>query len=203
MRYCIAKYLLILFLIQPLVTLYPQESNKGIVIEVPIIKTELNQKKYSGLVKIDEFYSEKYSTGINVAYSWRIQLPLNTKFEIRPGIFLGDLDLLGVNCGFYLRRNLFKPVYAIVGIKAHYNFGYEDSHITWGRKSKNNFYFNPVFSLGVPISNKISVMIGYSFYLNKNWRESWSTDYLTSVYTESTEKLNWQLFLGIEINNLL
>lgn len=154
MLYCIEKYLLVLFLIQPLLTLYPQESNKGLVLEIPLIKTELHQNKYSGLVKIDEFYSEKYSTGINVAYSWRIPLLFNTKLEIRPGVFLGDLDLIGVNLGVYLRGNVFYTVFASLGIKAHYNFGFEDSHITLGRKSKNDFYFNPVFSLGVPVSKK-------------------------------------------------
>ncbi len=200
MRFCIAKYLLILFIILPMVTLYPQESNMGIVIEVPIIKTELNQKKYSGLIKIDELNSAKYSSGINLAYSWRFPLLLNTKFEVRPGIFLGDLDLLGVNCGFYLSTNLFKPVYAIVGIKADYNFGFEDSHITWGRKSENGFYFCPVLSLGMAVSKNISVMIGYSFYVKENWRESWSSDYLTPIYIDTTEKLNWLIELGIDFN---
>ncbi len=200
MRFCIAKYLLILFIILPMVTLYPQESNNGLVLEIPLIKTELHQKKYSGLSKIDEINSVKYSTGINVAYSWRIPLLLDTKLEILPGVFLGDLDLIGVNLGVYLRRNIFYTVFANLGIRAHYSFGYEDSHITWGRKSKNDFYFNPVFSLGAPISNKISFMIGYSFYLNKNWRESWSSDYLTPIYIDTTEKLNWLIELGIDFN---
>ena len=201
MRYCLAKYLLILFLIQPFVTSYPQESNKGFVLEIPIIKTELKQQKYSGLSKIEETNSEKYSSGINLAYSWRFPLLLNTKFEIRPGIFLGDLDLLGVNYGFYLRTNLYKPVYAIIGIKADYNFGYEDSHITWSRKSKNGFYLNPVLSLGMAVSKNISVMIGYSFYLKENWRESWSVDFNRSINTETSEKLNWLIKFGIEFSN--
>ena len=190
----------IFFLFITISQLFSQGYNKGLVLEIPLIRTELNQLHYSGLVKTKETFSVKYSSGINVAYSWRIPLLLDTKFEIRPGIFLGDLDLLGVNCGFYLRTNLFNPIYAIVGIKADYNLGYEESHMTWSRKSKNGFYFNPVFSLGVPISNKISVMIGYSFYLNKNWRESWSTDYSSSIGTESSEKLKWLITFGVEIN---
>jgi hypothetical protein len=203
MNYCITKYLLILFLIQPLVTLFPQESNKGVVLEVPIIRTELNQQKYLALNKTEEINTIKYSTGINLSYSWRFPLLLNTKLEIRPGVFLGDLDLLGINLGIYLRTNLFQPVYAIIGIKTNYNFGYEDSHITWGRKSENGFYFCPAFSMGMPISKNFSVMIGYSYYLRQSWRQSWSTNYSSSISTETIEKLKWQLFLGIEINNLL
>ncbi len=201
MRFCTAKYLLILFIILPMVTLYPQESDMGIVIEVPIIKTELNQQKYLALNKTDEINTIKYSAGINLSYSWRLSLLLNTKFEVRPGIFLGDLDLLGVNCGFYLRTNLFKPVYAIVGIKTDYNFGNEDSHITWGRKSENGFYFCPALSLGMAVSKNISVMIGYSFYLKENWRESWSVDFNHSINTETSEKLNWLIKFGIEFSN--
>ncbi|NMB83551.1 MAG: hypothetical protein GYA14_17220 [Ignavibacteria bacterium] len=197
------KLLLIILLISPVLILFSQESNKGLVLEIPLIKTELNQKKYSGLSKIDEINSVKYSTGINVGYSWRIPLPLNIKFEIRPGVFLSDLDLFGVNLGIYLRGNIIHPVFANLGIKTHYNFGFEDSHISWGQKSQSGFYFNPVLSLGMPITNKFSIMIGYSYYLEKNWRESWSSDYLTPNYFETTEKLKWYLFLGIEINNLL
>lgn len=202
MHHFITKYLLIIFLFQPFVTLFPQESNKGLVLEIPLIKTELNQKEYSGLLKIDELNAVKYSSGINVAYSWRVPLPLNTKLEIRPGVFLGDLDLLGINLGIYLRTNLYQPVYAIIGIKTNYNFGYEDSHIAWGRKSENGFYIHPVFSMGLTVSKNFSVMFGYSNYLKQSWRQSWSTNYSSSISTATIEKLNWQLFLGIEINNL-
>lgn len=192
---------IILFLFINIAQLFPQESNKGLVLEIPFIKTELKQEKYSGLVKIDEVDSDKYSSGINIGYSWRIPLPLNTKFEIRPGVFLSDLDLVGVNLGIYLRGNIIYPVFANLGIKAHYNFGFEDSHISWGRKSQSGFYFNPVLSLGMPISNKFSIMIGYSYYLEKNWRKSWSVDYNRSINTETSEKLNWLLNVVIEFSN--
>lgn len=43
-------------------------------------------------------------------------------------------------------------------------------------------------------------MLGYSFYLNKNWRESWSSDYLTPIYTDTTEELNWLIAFGAEFD---
>ncbi|MDF1612441.1 hypothetical protein [Stygiobacter electus] len=152
---------------------FSQDFNRSIVVEVPIINTELHYQKYAGLQKIDEYYLTKYSSGINISYSWRFPLLLNNRIEIRPGIFLSDLDLLGLDFGLYLRLCLYKKLFAIIGSNVHYNFGYRESHMTWSRSSQSGFYFSPGGSIGLAISQKISVFLGYYVSVKNNWRDSW------------------------------
>jgi hypothetical protein len=180
---------------------YSQDYNRSVLIEVPIIKTELYSQKYLGLQKINEYYEARSSSGINISYSWRFPLLLDTKLEIRPGIFVSDPDLMGIDFGFYLRRNIYKNLFAVVGSNVHYNFGFSEGNMTSSSHSLGGFYISPGGSIGFSLSQKISVFIGYYVSLKNNWRDSWSSSFHDPYYSKSSEKIFWMFKMGVELNH--
>ncbi|MBX2976420.1 MAG: hypothetical protein KF721_09815 [Ignavibacteriaceae bacterium] len=179
---------------------YSQESNSSIIIETAVFKTEAHYQEYYATNKIIDTYENRNTYGIIISYSTRINLISDYKLELRPSLLLGDYDVMGVDVGLYLRSSLYWKIFGLVGLNAHYNFGNSDNHNTWRRKSLEGIYLFYGGSLGLKLSERISLQIGYYFTAKNNWRNSWSSDLMRSIHSETDEKLFWVTKVGVEIN---
>lgn len=179
----------------------PQSIGKSILVEVPLIKTESFFQEYTNLQLTNEHYQQGTTSGIGIYYSWRFPFIFTLLFEVRPGIFISDPDLMGIDLGFYLRQNLYKNLFTIIGSNIHYNFGFSEGQLSWKRSSLGGVYFSPGASFGYTFSQRISIFLGYYVLLKNNWRESWSVDYRESYYSKSTEKMYWMFKCSVELNH--
>ncbi|NMB83552.1 MAG: hypothetical protein GYA14_17225 [Ignavibacteria bacterium] len=193
------NYTLILFFVF-CYQILPQDLNNSILIEVPFIKTNTFHREFSNLLLIVENEQTGFTSGFGIHYSWRFPFIFRTLFEIRPGIFISDPYLMGVDLGIYIRQKLYKNLFVIIGSNIHYNFGFSEGQISWKRSSLGGLYFSPGASLGYSFSQRISTFLGYHALLKNNWRESWSVSYRESSYSQSAEKLFWIIKLGMEFN---
>lgn len=194
------KHSILLFLIFCYQVL-PQDLNKSILVEVPLIKTNASHQEYYNLLLKNEYDQQEFTSGIGIHYSWRFPFILTSLLEIRPGLFISDPDLMGIDLGFYLRQNLYKNLLTIIGSNIHYNFGFSEGQLSWKRSSLGGVYFSPGASFGYTFSQRISIFLGYYVLLKNNWRESWSVDYRGSYYSKSTEKMYWMFKCGVELNH--
>ena len=193
------NYTLILFFVL-CHQILPQDLNNSILIEVPFIKTNTFHQEYSNLLLKVENEQTGFTSGFGIHYSWRFPFIFGTLFEIRPGIFISDPYLMGVDLGIYIRQKIYKNFFVIIGSNIHFNFGFSEGQLSWKRSSVGGIYFSPGISIGYKFSQRISSFLGYHVLLKNNWRESWSVSYRESNYSKSTEKLYWILKLGMELN---
>ena len=108
---------------------------------------------------------------------------------------------MGIDFGLYLRRNLYKNLFAVIGSNAHYNFGFSEGQMTWSRHSLGGLYISPGGSIGLAASQRISVFLGYYVSLKNNWRDSWSSSFRDSYYSQSSAKMFWMFKMGVELNH--
>ncbi|GEM_PF-2958821 len=179
---------------------YSQERKSSIIIETAIFNTEAHYQEYYTINKIKDTYENRNTYGLSISYSWKLKLISEYRLELRPSLLLGDIDIMGVDFGLYLRSSLYWKLFASVGVNAHYNFGNSDSHNTWSRKSLGGIYIFTGGSFGLKISERISLLVGYYSTAKNNWRSSWSSDFMRSIHSETDEKLFWMIKVGIEIN---
>lgn len=108
------------------------------------------------------------TAGFILGYSLGLEMFEKNYFELRPGVLIGDTDLFGVDLGLQVRSYFYKQLFLIAGIQLHKTFGSEfsDSHV----KTEGQFYIYPGVSIGVDLSNKISVFAGYYLSEGKDWR---------------------------------
>ncbi len=114
------------------------------------------------ILKIKDKYFHTYS--LSFYYSGKIVYAEN-KFEIRPGIFLGD-SYTGLEFGLFYRRNIYGSIYGIVGLNLHYNIHFSEGNFS-GYSTEEGFYYNPCFGVGFKISKSISLSLVYEYVSNK------------------------------------
>lgn len=176
------------------------QSNSSIIVEIHKFKSENTAEtiQYNQPTKTTQYPITAYAT--NISYVYKRDIFQLLQCEMRAGFLIGDLDLIGIDFGLYIRKDLIWRFFGVIGLTSHYNFGFNESHNTWSSKSENGFYLFSGGSLGFKISKKISILGGYYLTSNETLRSSWKLDVNTGQSTVSNEKLDWIIKAGMEIN---
>jgi hypothetical protein len=157
-------------------------------------------EKFCIAPKVKEFDEIKYTYGLNISYSWRFTFLFGSKFEIKPGVTLGDLDLMGIDLGIYIRQYFVQDFFVMLGSQFHLNMGFKESSMYSGKSSLGGIYVFPGGSIGYRISKKITLLLGYYKSLKSSWRDTWALDVMSSYSSETYEKIKWMVKFGIELN---
>lgn len=176
------------------------QSNSSIIVEIHKFRSEniAETNQYNQPIKTAQYSLSTYAT--NISYVYKRDIFQLIQCEIRAGLLIGDIDLMGIDLGFYIRKDLAWRFFGVIGFTSHYNFGFSESHNTWSSKSENGFYLFSGGSLGIKISKKFSILGGYYLTSDKSLSSRWNLDVNTGQSTVSNEKLKWIIKGGLEIN---
>ena len=139
---------------------------------------------------------EYVSFGMN--YSAKFTLLQKYQLEIRPGITFGG-DYWGPEIGFYIRRQIVKPVFVIVGLNLHQNIRKSNDGGFSSSATTDYLYTNPSFALGWAVFKKMSIILSANKMHDGRIYSSFSIDPNAMASIRYEENMNWIFKLGFEL----
>lgn len=188
-----------------------KSSESGFIIEYGLTKLkQTNELKYYAY-DYSSTYTERgeeqnpANSSIGFYYSHRYFLGNNVKLEIKPGIILADFPFSGLECGLFLRYNLFAHFFIAAGINTHFTLKVPNDEGNSHSYSTTLFFLLPTISVGYDFSRGFSSILSFFTYTGDDYLTNrtnrnfvgYNGDRLLS--TTETKNIRWGLKLGVEI----